>query len=165
MYSTHCPRACCCPGTISTRATVALDGPFFAAQGLAGSHNVTPCPCTFGPTHGKVSPLLLAPGSYPTPRWFPCVCVCGQSPSCARLSATPWTIAHQAPLSMEFPGREYCELVAMPSSRGSFQPRNETCVSYVSCIGRWILYYQHYLGSPLAPLTLLTRLMPSTNPA
>ena len=27
--------------------------------------------------------------------------------SCIRLFATPWTIARQAPLSMEFPGREY----------------------------------------------------------
>ena len=30
--------------------------------------------------------------------------------------------------------------VAMPSSRGSFSPRDRTCVSYASCIGRWILY-------------------------
>ena len=27
--------------------------------------------------------------------------------SCIRLFATPWTIARQAPLSMEFPGQEY----------------------------------------------------------
>ena len=27
------------------------------------------------------------------------------------------------------------EWVAMPSSRGFFQPRNQTCVSYISCIG------------------------------
>ena len=45
------------------------------------------------------------------------------------------------------------------------RPQGAGCVSYVSCIGRRILYYQHYLGSPLAPLTLLTSLMPSTNPA
>ena len=28
----------------------------------------------------------------------------------------------------------------MPSSRGSSQPRNRTCVSWVSCIGIWIFY-------------------------
>ena len=28
---------------------------------------------------------------------------------------------------------------AMPSSRGSSQPRDRTCISYVSCIGWWIL--------------------------
>ena len=33
------------------------------------------------------------------------------------------------------------EWVAMPPSRGSSQPRDWTCVSYVSCIGRWVLYH------------------------
>ena len=33
------------------------------------------------------------------------------------------------------------ELVAMPSSRGSSQLRDQTCISFVSCIGRWILYH------------------------
>ena len=32
------------------------------------------------------------------------------------------------------------EWVAMPSSRGSSQPRDWTHISCVSCIGRWILY-------------------------
>ena len=31
------------------------------------------------------------------------------------------------------------EWVAMPSSRGSFWPRNQTYISYVSCTGRWVL--------------------------
>ena len=105
VCSTHCLLACCCSGALSTRATVALDGPFFVAWGLTSSHNGPPCPRTFGSAHGKVSPLLLAPGSYPTPRWFPCVC--GQSFSHVQLSATPWTVARQAPLSMELPRREY----------------------------------------------------------
>ena len=33
------------------------------------------------------------------------------------------------------------EWVATPSSRGSYQPRDRTCVSYISCIGRQILYH------------------------
>ena len=33
------------------------------------------------------------------------------------------------------------EWVAMPSSRGSSWPRDQTCISYVSCIGRQILYH------------------------
>ena len=33
------------------------------------------------------------------------------------------------------------EWFAMPSSRGSSQPRNRTCVSCISCIGRQILYH------------------------
>ena len=40
------------------------------------------------------------------------------------------------------------EWVAMLSSRGSSQPRDQTQVSYISCIGRWVLYHQHHLGSP-----------------
>ena len=33
--------------------------------------------------------------------------------------------------------------VAMSSSRGSFRPRDQTCVFCIPCIGRWILY--HYV--------------------
>ena len=35
----------------------------------------------------------------------------------------------------------------MPSSRGSSQPRDGISISYTSCIGRWILYHWHHLGS------------------
>ena len=41
------------------------------------------------------------------------------------------------------------EGVAMLSSRGSSQLRDQTRVSYVSCIGRQVLYHQHHLGSPV----------------
>ena len=44
-----------------------------------------------------------------------------------------WTVAHQAPLSMEFPQARTLEWVAMPSSRGSSWPRDQTRVSHVSC--------------------------------
>ena len=33
--------------------------------------------------------------------------------------ATPWPVAHQAPLSMEFSRQEYWSGVALPASRGS----------------------------------------------
>ena len=39
------------------------------------------------------------------------------------------------------------EQVALPSSRGSFWPRDQTCISYVSCIGRCVLY--HALHQPV----------------
>ena len=39
--------------------------------------------------------------------------------------------------------------VAMPSSRWSSQPRDQTHVSYVSCIGRPVLYHKCHLGSPI----------------
>ena len=41
------------------------------------------------------------------------------------------------------------EWVAMPSSRGYCQPRDQTQVSYVSCIGRWVLYHYRHLGYAL----------------
>ena len=31
--------------------------------------------------------------------------------------------------------------VAVPSSRGSSRPGDQTLISYVSCIGRWVLYH------------------------
>ena len=33
------------------------------------------------------------------------------------------------------------EWVAKTSSRGSSPLRDQTCISYVSCIGRWVLYH------------------------
>ena len=33
------------------------------------------------------------------------------------------------------------EWVPIPSSRGSFQPRDQTHISYDSSIGRWVLYH------------------------
>ena len=65
--------------------------------------------------------------------YFLFVC-CAQS-----LLETPWTVTCQAPLSMGFPRQEYW--VAISYSRGSSQPRNLTCISCISCIGRQILYH------------------------
>ena len=39
------------------------------------------------------------------------------------------------------------EWVAISSSRGSSQPRNQTCVSCVSCVGRQIIYHQHHMSN------------------
>ena len=38
---------------------------------------------------------------------MPCACLCAQVVSPVRLCATPWTVAHQAPLSTDFPRQEY----------------------------------------------------------
>ena len=59
------------------------------------------------------------------------------------LSVTLWTVAHQALLSMGILQARILEWVAMPSSRGSSQPRNQIQVTYVYCTGRRVLcYYQ-----------------------
>ena len=52
---------------------------------------------------------------------FPlCVCVL----SCVQIFATPWTVAHQGALSMEFFMPRILEWVATSYSRGSTQPRD-----------------------------------------
>ena len=45
------------------------------------------------------------------------------------------------PLSMGFPGREILEQVIVTSTKGSSRPRDQICISCVSCIGRQILYH------------------------
>jgi len=56
------------------------------------------------------------------------------------------------------------EWVAMPSFRGSSWPKDRTQVSYVSCIGRWVLYHQHHLGSPGTPQYLGNKAGDRTTP-
>ena len=55
---------------------------------------------------------------------------CAQSLSRIRLFAIPWTVARQAPLSMEIQQARILEWVAMPSSRGfpdpGMEPRSPT---------------------------------------
>ena len=43
------------------------------------------------------------------------LCVCAQSLNRVRLFATPWTAAHQAPLSMGFPRQEYWSGLPFPT--------------------------------------------------
>ena len=75
---------------------------------------------------------------------------------CAKLLQLCLTLTLCNPMDCRPTGSSVCgilqvrilERVAMPSPRGSFQPRNQTCVSYVFCIVRQVLYHYHYLGSP-----------------
>ena len=62
------------------------------------------------------------------------------------LCVTPWTVACQAPLSMGFSRQEYCHVLSFRSPGESSWPRDQTHVSYVSCIGRQVLYLP--LGPP-----------------
>ena len=69
-----------------------------------------------------------------------------------QLFVSPWTVVLQAPLSKGFFRQEYWSGLPFPSlgdlpdpgifpTRGSSRPRDQTNVSCVSCIGRWILYH------------------------
>ena len=62
-------------------------------------------------------------------------------------SATPWTVARQAPLSIRILQTRILEWVAMPSSRASSQPRDW---SQVSCTGGGFLT-SWATGKPLFP--------------
>ena len=49
-----------------------------------------------------------------------------------QLFVTPWTVAYQAPLSMEILQARMLEWLAMPSSREFSQPRDQTQVSRIA---------------------------------
>ena len=60
-----------------------------------------------------------------------------QSLSHVWLLAAPWTVTHQAPLSMRFSRQEYWTGLIFPT-----QGSNSCLVHvYVSCIGRWIPHH------------------------
>ena len=74
-----------------------------------------------------------------------CLCVCARRRTCklscsyVQLLATLWTIAHWAPLSIEF-SRQYWSRLPFPTPGDPPDPRIEP-PSPVSCIGRWILHH------------------------
>ena len=94
------------------------------------------------------------PGDLPDPAAEPAflvspvsACVLSQFQSCPTLCD---------PMDYSLPGSSVHEIlqarilewVAMASFRGSSQPRDRTCVSYVSFKGGQALYHQRHLGSP-----------------
>ena len=73
---------------------------------------------------------------------FSCVCLC----------ATPWTACSPPGSSVHgILQARILEWAAISFSRGSSQPWDRTCVSYISCVGRRALYHQHHPGSPRNP--------------
>ena len=69
------------------------------------------------------------------------------------LSATLWTVARQAPLSMGFSSKNTgvgCHALL----QGIFPSQGSNPHLLVSPIGRWVLYHQHHPGSPLTQYIL-----------
>ena len=65
-----------------------------------------------------------------------------------QLFAIPWTLAHQTPLSMAFSRQEHwvgCHSLLQGTSHSG----GWTCISCVSCFGRWILY--HWASATVGP--------------
>ena len=102
--------------------------------------------CTFGRPqlrHTIFSCLTLSslkgwwvPAAFPLSYFLIPVCLSAKSLSCDSMdSSLPGSSVHgilQARI---------LEWVAMPSSRGSSRPRDRNWVSYVSCVGRCVLYH------------------------
>ena len=73
------------------------------------------------------------------------VCVC-ESFSHVQLLVTPWTIAHQAPLSMEFSRQEYWSGLPFPSPGDLLNPGIDPGLPYC----RQILDCLNHQGSPFS---------------
>ena len=68
------------------------------------------------------------------------VFACMRAQSCPTF-CDPCTVAHHASLSMEFSRQEYWSGLSFPTPRDLPRPRDQTRISCVSCISRWILHY------------------------
>ena len=71
------------------------------------------------------------------------------------LFASPWTIAFQAPLSVESSGKNTgvgCRFLL----QGIFQPRDQTCISCVFWIG-WQILYHWATWETIAPISPLEK--------
>ena len=70
-----------------------------------------------------------------------CVCVCAQLLSRVRLFGTPWTVAHQAPLSVGFSRQAYWSGLPFPPPGDLLDPGIKPVSPESTCIGRRILYH------------------------
>ena len=85
---------------------------------------------------------LPDPGIEPWSPTFQADALTSDIPACKVVSdsATPWTSLPGSSVHGISQAR-ILEWVAISFSRGSFPPRDGTCVSYISCIFKWVLYH------------------------
>ena len=93
---------------------------------------------------------VLSKKALPNPRswrftWFPLslivyICVCAQLLSYAWLFSTPWTVAHKAPLSMEFSRQEFWSGLPFPGTNTETAEKRDGWkpYSHVICL-HWLL--------------------------
>ena len=62
-----------------------------------------------------------------------------------QLFATLWNVGSSVHGTLQ---ARVLEWVAISSSKGSSPPQDQTRISFVSCIGRQVLYCEHHPGSP-----------------
>ena len=76
-----------------------------------------------------------------------CVCVRAHAHTCAKSFQSYPTLCNPMDCSLPVSSvhgilqARILERVAMTSFKESSQPRDRTCISYVSCIGRWVFYH------------------------
>ena len=85
--------------------------------------------------------------------------VCAQSLSHVQLFVTPWTVAHQAPLSMEFSRQEYWSRLPFPTS-GELPNPGFKIISLASPALPSGFFPQCHLGSPNRKLNRHYKPMP-----
>jgi len=66
---------------------------------------------------------------------------CAQLLSCVQFFGTPMHCNPTGSSVHVIFQERILEWIAISFSRGSSQPRDQTCISWVSCIGTWILYH------------------------
>ena len=69
------------------------------------------------------------------------VLCCDKSLQSCQTLCEPITVACQAPLFMEFSRQKYWRALPFPSPGESSWPRDQTHVSYITCIGRQSFFY------------------------
>ena len=84
-----------------------------------------------------------------------CVCLCSQSLSHVQLFVTAMNCSPPGSSVHGIFQASILEWIAISSSRGSSQPRDQTCVS---CIDRWILYHWAITVNPSSFLLSYTML-------
>ena len=73
---------------------------------------------------------------------------CAQLLSRVQLFATPWTVAHQAPLFVGLSRQECWSRLPCPPPGDLPDPGIKPGIAYTSCIGRHVLHHLSHQGSP-----------------
>ena len=97
---------------------------------------------------GWVSPVQ----SYWYPRTTLCVYVCAKPLQSCLTLCDPMDCSLLGSSVHGILQARIMKWVAISSSRGSSRPRDQTCISYVSCTGRRVLHHKRYLRSPRTTL-------------
>ena len=114
-------------------------------QGIFPTQGLNPCLLYL--LYWQADSLPLAPPEKPNKCFLHACVLCYFS--IVWLFVTLWTAACQSPSVHGILQARILEWAAMPSSRGSSQPRNWTHVSYVSCIASRFFYHSTAREAPL----------------